>query len=224
MAIVKIIIGTILHGLTYFFFEYCFDEPKFEKINVKDMKMPSVRDLDESSPIYQIDDYVKNVICPANHFYILLKHMDRNGESSASIFALFFVQASTLLLVVYGLFDLLNAESTIVRLLIIFISIIALVLICVLVNFLYKKSNLYIKVCKGNEESIKDFRTEYRSNYDISETDEINNYIIRHYLQYLLKIENSMNRRMSFSTVYNYMSVIFFFIVIIGIQYRNMIN
>lgn len=220
MAIVKIIIGAILHGLTYFLFEYCFDEPKFEKFNVKDMKMPSVRDLEDGSPIYQIDDYVKNVVCPANHFFILLKHMDRNGDSSASIFSLFFIQASSLLLVVYGLFDFLNAEGTLIRLLIIVISIIALVLICVFVNFLYKKTNLYIKVCKGTEESIKDFRTEYRSNYGISETDEINNYLIRHYLKYLLKIENSMNRRMSFSTVYNYISVIFFFIDIIGIQYR----
>ncbi len=187
-----------VHCVMCFLLQYSVDEPRYKYGKVHDLEMPSVRDLDNTSNRYTVDDYVAKVICPANNYFVLDGKLQYRSNLG-SIFKVIILSSSYF----HTLFDLHNYLSSFGLysknnwgfIIAISACTIAYALLCFLIAMLYELK-FTIRQYPLSPKELKDrFLQCSGTVYPVTEKRAFQNFAIMTYYDYLLGIEKSIKRR-----------------------------
>lgn len=79
-----ILVAISLHCIIYGLLEYAYDEPRFTQGKLERLTMPSVTDLPDSTGRYIVDRYVREVILPAERFFLHESEFSHCSDSGYS--------------------------------------------------------------------------------------------------------------------------------------------
>ena len=213
--IVSIIANFIVSALLI----YCFDGYEFKWKDGKkvSVRMPRVNDLGDAADKYQISKYVDEVINPAYHYFLLEEEFNKY-ESGHKIFSWIMLESASLLLT-FRCFknafkeQLFDCDSLMRVMLYVLI-----VAVCALAYFVIYKvymAKFAIDRIYCTEEGLRgSFEHRKQTEFDIDETTEWNNFLLKeHYKDVLLNVEGVRSREYVSKALYGLaaaMYVLFF--------------
>lgn len=191
----EVAISLILHCVLSFVFNYCYDEEKIwnDEIEPK-LWMPKLHDLEKKSDVYVYQRYVEKVIIPSYDYFSAVSEVKnfQNKDAFSPIVAwlstLFFTANAFRKADIFP-YMWLNAV----------IGIIAYVLIAIIVSMIYNKTKLKLGTFGT---SLADIKKEYYRitdscgrEFDLSEENALNNFIIETHYRYIRYIHYSIEKR-----------------------------
>ena len=199
MNILWLIISMVIFFANAYLFMYILDRVDVERWkNYYDirLKQPSINDLNDTNEGKgKISEYIRDVICPANKYFSLKRDLAESQKDNGanSLFCLA-IQFFLFFIIVYNamrVFPNMGMNDfwycCIVGAVVIVICIIGYGIIFKIYN---KTSNL--PMWEYNSEDLKQKFITHKEEFDISEENSFNNFVINFHYEYLLSIKESI--------------------------------
>lgn len=192
----EVIICLVLHCVMSLVLKYCYDEEKIwhnDEI-APNLHMPKLHDLDENCSVYDQQRYVEKVIIPAHNYFSAVSDIEasQNNEPLLELMC----WTPTFLLVVNAFR---KTQITPYIWLNIVIAIVVYALIILLVSAIYNRTRLKLGTFKL---SVSDIEKRYHDikdicswEFDLSEENALNNFIIESHHSYISCVKHTIDKR-----------------------------
>lgn len=217
MTILWLIISVAAHFFTAFILMYCHDDALLWKEG-KEIKLhkPSILDLETLEDKYMADKYVKEIIQPSHHYFILKREIDICQENDGCTNELVggVLQVFSFLFIMRNVSKVFPNEYLHKTLYTIIIGVVCLVVCCLgcyIIRQLYNK-HLALGGFMYTREDLENIFVYDETEFNISGEDAFNNYVILRHYNYLLNIEDSVKFRAAIKKVVNGLSAIIYFL------------
>lgn len=199
MDILKLIISLVVHFTSAFVFMYLCDFPevvKWRGSGTIKVKMPSVYDLNTTDDVHEVNDYIKKIVNPAYHYFILRKDLNID-EGCFNLVVSVIVQIITLCVVGTNVTKVFPRQSMPETLYTVLVIASTIAVACLGSFILYKryKSRYAIKRYSYSESDLTKKFKHYNEQFDINEEASLNNFILIQHYNYLCSIEKSLRQR-----------------------------
>lgn len=213
LALLIILVLFSLHCMIYGLLEYAYDEPCFLQGKLERLTMPSVTDLPESTDRYIVDRYVRDVILPAERFFLYGSEFSRCNDSGYSAMKLFLNGFSFVFLII----AIVRSLSGIAR---ICVAIVLATALCALAHFLIRKiyNNYFaLRQFKIGVEELREIFSRCKSEFPIiDEKRAFNNFVILQYSEYYSEIAWPVQKRKALLSFLDKASAVVYFFLFWG--------
>lgn len=199
MNILWLIISVVIFFANAYLFMYVNDKANVESWkNYHDiyLKRPSIDDLNETNGDKEkISKYIEEVICPANKYFSLKSYLAeiQKDDGAQGLFC-FGLQFFLFFIIVYNtmrVFPNMGMNDFWYCSLVGAIVIVVCVIGYGIIIKIYNKTSA-LPIWEYNSEDIKQQFITYKEEFDISEENSFNNYVINFHYNYLLSIKESI--------------------------------
>lgn len=214
----EVIICLVLHCAVSFVLKYCYDE---EKIWHNDeiaphLRMPKLQDLEKECGVYDQQRYVDKVIIPSHDYFSVVSDVNTYQDNEPMLQLMAWLPT---FLLVPNAFR--RAELFPYIWLDIVIGIIACILITVIVSMIYNRTRLKLGTFELSVSDIKnDFyyiKNHGGFEFDLSDTDALNNFIIEKHYDYIRCILYTVEKRYRVKKVVEVIAGLIYFLFIMRI-------
>ncbi len=201
MNILFFILLIALYCVLILAIKYCYDKPNSWQYENKKLRMPTVYDLDNSVKEFPIDkndfekhidklnSYIKDEIISANNYFLLKNEIKSAlSDNSEGIAIALIIRLFSIFLLIQNL-KIISSLNTIVCVLIITAF---CILAEIIIHIIYKSKLTIPSFVYEEDNNIKDYK-DYRN--DLSEKDNLNNYLIHNHYRYLSYIRETIKKR-----------------------------
>jgi hypothetical protein len=215
MELLYFIVSIIANFIASALLIYCFDGYEFKWKDGKkvSVRMPRVEDLRDPSDTYQVSNYVREVINPAHHYFLLRDEFTKY-ESTHKVTAWLILESSSLLLV-YNCFknafsDFLSTCNPVLK----FLLYALILAVCALAYFviykIYRAKFAILRIWCTEENLKTSFEHRERTKFDIDEKTEWNNFALKeHYNHVLLYVEHVRSREYISQALYGLGAILY---------------
>ena len=230
MTVLWLIISFALHFVIAFALMYCCDKVDIGKWNDgKEIEVykPSIHNLRFLNLLvlaedvymfdkYKLDNYVEKVLKPSHHYFLLKNDLSvyQENEGCVNELSAIVLQVFSLGFIVSNVTKAFPNESMPKLLYGVIIIVVCLAICCTGCYILWKlyKNRLALDTFYFSKESLRERFYYDESEYDVSEEDAFNNFVIEYHYSYLLSIEDSVIFRKNIMKILSALSAIIYFL------------